>query len=575
MDKILGIDLGTTNSEVALVIDGQPRIIPARGEKMLPSVVGLSPTNELLVGTPAKNQYLLYPERTIRSIKRHMGSKEKIILGDREYSPSEISAIILRQLKAHAETSLGESFQKAVITVPAYFNDTQRRATRDAGEIAGLEVVRIINEPTAAALAYGLDREEDKIIAVYDLGGGTFDLSLIELNSGVIEVRATHGNTHLGGDDFDAKLVSYIVDRVKIEHGIDLRQDRKALARITSAAEKAKIELSDRPFSKIAEEFIALKDGKPLHLEIEISRREFERMIEELLLSTIESIEIALKDAELQWQDIDKIILVGGSTRIPLISSLIEDKFALKPHLAIDPEMCVALGAAVQGAIIAGEPIDAILVDVAPFSLGIQSLGFRYGVPDPDIYSILIPRGMAIPTSKTEVFNTLWENQQEAEIKVFQGESPKASENELLGEFIFSGIRPGPPGKEILVQFDYDINGIVHIKVKEKDTGKEESITISATRPSLLKPEEKTAAKETLANLRDKTMPWLNVIEYKKVEITLNKAKEKLDKLSDKEKQKIETIIAQLEESLNNGKDRNIVLRLNDELTGYLFALES
>lgn len=583
MEKILGIDLGTTNSEVALIIDGRPRVIEEDGEKILPSVVGLSPAGELLVGTPAKNQYVLRPEETIRSIKRKMGSNEGVSLGGRLYTPPEVSAIILKRLKQRAEKVLGQPFNKAVITVPAYFTDAQRQATKDAGEIAGLEVVRLLNEPTAAALAYGLDRDEDQHIVVYDLGGGTFDLSAIELNSGVIEVRSTHGNNHLGGDDFDAKIVDFLVDRFKLEHRIDLRADRRALARITRAAEQTKIELSSQPYARISEEFIATKSGHPLHLDLELSRHDFERMIQEYLGSTLRSIDIALRDAHLREGEIDQLLLVGGSTRIPAVSRLIEEKFGQPPHGEIDPDLCVALGAAIQGGIIAGEEVEAVLVDVAPFSLGTRVLAIDRTEKriNPDRFSVIIPRNTAIPTSKAEVYCTWHKDQKEVNVEVYQGESPRVSENTLLGEFLLR-LKPGPAGKEIIVNFDYDINGIVQVRATEKETGKTEEITIDASRQRLSE-EEKEKARRALSNLSQGSEPAAREVkgerpglrERWRLKATLNRAQKLLPKVSEEEnRRELQELIEEVKEAIASGGDRQELLSLNEVLLDLIYQLE-
>ena len=397
---IVGIDLGTTFSAVGHVREGQPHILPNGSERIVPSVVGFSPQGTLLVGTPARNQYVLYPEQTVRSIKRKMGTTEIVTLNGRTYTPPEISAIILREMKRIAEANLKTEVHRAVITVPAYFSDAARQATKDAGEIAGFSVERIINEPTAAALAYGLDRSDERqMIAVYDLGGGTFDVSLIELNSGVLEVRASHGNTQLGGDDFDELLMNHLSEQFLDANGIDPRQDRKALARLTRAAEQAKIELSSRPFARVREEYLVEKDGRPLHMDIEIERHEFERLIEHLLEGTLHSVDQALQDAGLTAKDLDKVLFVGGSTRIPLVWELVANHLGLEPHVEVNPDEAVALGAGVQAAIIAGEPLDAILVDVTPHSLGIAVAEWQFGVPVPDRFNVIIRRNTTIPTS--------------------------------------------------------------------------------------------------------------------------------------------------------------------------------
>ncbi|MDI6792761.1 MAG: Hsp70 family protein [bacterium] len=505
MEDIIGIDLGTTNSSVGIIKGHSPMLIENNGERLLPSVVGISPGGELLVGTPAKNQYILAPERTIKSIKRQMGCDVTVPIAEKEYTPQEISGIILKQLKTIAENALKKQISKAVITVPAYFSDSQRQATKDAGELAGLEVVRIINEPTAAALAYGADKEEDQHLMVYDLGGGTFDVSIVELSSGVIEVLASHGNNRLGGDDFDQRLVDHIARWFERKHKIDVRQDRQALARLTRAAEQAKIELSDKPYVLIREEFIAKSDdGKPLHLEIEISREKFKELIQDLLDETLEAIDITLSDAGLENKEIDKVLLVGGSTRIPAVADLIEKKMGISPHAEVDPEECVTLGAAIQAGIISGHSPSAVLVDVVPYSLGIAAVSNRFGLPLPDIFCKLIQRNTAIPVSKSEVFSTFMDNQKTVEIEVYQGESPIASQNVLLGKFKLEDVPEALAGKpKIIVQFDYDVNGILHVSALNKDTSQSQKLTIKHSRERMGK-KEKQAAKKGIDKLWQK-----------------------------------------------------------------------
>ncbi|MBI3978969.1 MAG: Hsp70 family protein [Chloroflexi bacterium] len=500
MSKIVGIDLGTTYSLVATVEQGRPRIIDDKGERLIPSVVGFSSQGELLVGTPARNQYVLEPENTVRSIKRKMGSGEKVTLAGHEYSPPEISAFILRKLKQMAERDLGRQVERAVITVPAYFTDAARQATKDAGEIAGFEVARIINEPTAAALAYGLNRQDDQKVTVYDLGGGTFDVSVVDLSQGVIEVRASHGNTHLGGDDFDELIVQHVANLFQAEHGIDLRQDRRALARLTRAAERAKITLSDFPYARITEEYIVRQELRPLHLDVELSRDDFENMIRPLIHSTMESVDRAMKDAGLRPKDIEKLLLVGGSTRIPLVRQMLALHLGQEPHAEVHPDEAVALGAAIQAAIIEGEPIEAVLVDVAPHSLGIETVNVVLGHLLTDRYTVLIPRNTTVPCSKADSFYTLTPEQDRVRIKVFQGEESVASRNTQLGEFLFQGISPAPSGKnrEVIVRFDYDVNGIVQVSAIDRKANRSEGIKVTATRERLTEA-EKAASKEKLA----------------------------------------------------------------------------
>lgn len=574
MKPIVGIDLGTTNSEVAVIREGRPVVISdAAGEKIVPSFVGLSPTGEMLVGDPARNQYVVAPERTIKSVKRKMGSDDRVSLGERSYTPQEISAFILRHLKSMTKEFLGETVEQAVITVPAYFTDKQRQATKDAGEIAGLEVVRIINEPTAAALAYGLDRDEDQFLIVYDLGGGTFDISVIEINSGVIEVRASRGDTKLGGDDFDAALVKYIAEDFQQQYGVDLREDQRALARLTRAAERAKIELSDAPFAQIREEFIATKGSKPLHLEMELERSRFEGLINNMLESTIECVQQALEDASLSVDEINKVLLVGGSTRIPLVSNMIEDIMQVQPHLEIDPDLCVAMGAGAQAGLIAGEPIDVVLVDVTPHSLGVETAEWRMGMPIPDRYNVIIRRNTPIPVSKSEVYTTLSPDQEAVEIKVYQGEEPIASHNTLLGEFFMEGIKKTARGQpEIVVNFDYDLNGIVRISAQDKRTKKEQEITVTAT-PDRFTEDQKTEAVERVGDVE---VVWdaIPTDSHEEAVILLERAVEVASSLNDdKKKMNLQELIRALEAALNE-QNEEAVDQLQEELLDLLYDLE-
>jgi len=488
MSTIIGIDLGTTYSAAAIVRDGAPVIIPHGDERIMPSVVSVTPQEGVLVGTPARNQYVLYPERTARSIKRSMGQDVTVTLGERAYTPQEVSALILRELKRGAEAELGEPVERAVITVPAYFSDAARQATREAGEIAGFTVERIINEPTAAALAYGLDRAgERQLVAVYDLGGGTFDVSIIELDAGVVEVRASHGDTHLGGDDFDEALVNVLADRFQQEYGVDPRGDRRALARLTRAAETAKIELSSQPFARVREEYLLTEGGRPLHLDVEVARADFEGLIDDLLEGTLRSLDAALAGSGITAADLDHILFVGGSTRIPLVGQMVYAHTGIEPETAINPDEAVALGAAVQAAIIAGEPLDAILVDVTPHSLGIAVADWQFGMLVPDLYSVLIERNTTIPTTRSEVYTALTPDQTAIEIKIYQGEHTVASRNTLLGAFLFDQLRPEAAGQppRVTVQFDFDVDGIVQVSAVDRGSGKTANTTVTATHTRL------------------------------------------------------------------------------------------
>ena len=477
MAKILGIDLGTTNSCMAILEGSEPTVLPnAEGARTTPSVVGFSKKGEKLVGQIAKRQAVSNSKNTVSSIKRHMGDANyKVSLNGKDYTPQEISSMILQKLKADAEAYLGETITQAVITVPAYFNDAQRQATKDAGTIAGLEVLRIINEPTAAALAYGLDKEEgskDQKIFVYDLGGGTFDVSILEIGDGVFEVLSTSGNTKLGGDDFDDRIVEHLVSEFKKSNGIDLSKDTAALQRLKDAAEKAKIELSGVTTTNINLPFIALgPDGDQLHMDVDITRAQFEKMISDLLDSTLASMNQALTDAKLAIENIDKVILIGGSTRIPAVVDLIEKFTTKKPYKNINPDEAVAVGAAIQAGVLSGDIKDILLLDVIPLTLGIETLG---GVSTP-----LIERNTTIPAKKSQIFSTAANNQTSVEIHVLQGERSVASGNKTLGRFILDGIPPAPRGiPQVEVTFDIDANGILHVDAKDLGTGKKQSITI-------------------------------------------------------------------------------------------------
>ena len=475
MSKIIGIDLGTTNSCVAVMEGGEPTVIAnAEGARTTPSVVAFAKNGERLVGQVAKRQAVTNPERTIISIKRDMGTDRKIVIDDKTLTPPEISAMILQKLKADAESYLGETVTKAVITVPAYFSDSQRQATKDAGRIAGLEVERIINEPTAAALAYGLDKGDAHKILVYDLGGGTFDVSLMEVGDGVFEVLATGGDTHLGGDDFDNRLIDYIASEFQKENGIDLKQDRMALQRLKEAAEKAKIELSGLMSVNVNLPFITADATGPKHLDVTISRAKFNELTADLVDRTIVPLTQALKDAGLTAKDIDKVILVGGSTRIPAVQEAVQRVTGKEPYKGINPDECVAVGAAIQGGVLGGDVKDVVLLDVTPLSLGIETLG--------GVFTKLIERNTTIPVKQTQVFSTAADGQTSVDVHVLQGEREFAADNKTLGRFQLSGIAPAPRGvPQIEVTFDIDANGIVHVSAKDKGTGKEQSISITAS----------------------------------------------------------------------------------------------
>ncbi len=475
MSKIIGIDLGTTNSCVAVMEGGKPVVIPnAEGARTTPSVVAFTKDGERLVGQVAKRQAVTNPDRTVISIKREMGTAHKVNIDGKEYTPQDISAMILSKMKETAEAYLGETVTQAVITVPAYFNDSQRQATKDAGRIAGLEVLRIINEPTAASLAYGLDKEGSQKILVYDLGGGTFDVSILDIGDGVFEVRATNGNTRLGGDDFDERIINYIAESFKKENGIDLKSDRIAYQRLKEAAEKAKIELSGTMTANINLPFITADATGPKHLDMTLTRAKFDELTRDLVEATVEPMRKAMSDAGLTYDQIDKIILVGGSTRIPAVQEEVKKVTGKEPFKGINPDECVAIGAAIQGGVLGGEVKDVLLLDVTPLSLGLETEGH--------IFTRLIDRNTTIPTSKSQVFSTAADGQTTVEINVLQGERQMAYDNKSLGRFQLTGIAPAPRGvPQIEVTFSIDRNGIVNVSAKDKATGNEQKITITAS----------------------------------------------------------------------------------------------
>ena len=554
MSKIIGIDLGTTNSCVSVLEAGEAKVIPnPEGGRTTPSVVSFK-KGEKIVGEAAKRQALTNPN-TVSSIKRLMGTNEKVELEGKKYTPEEISAMILGYLKEYAERYLGEKVDKAVITVPAYFNDAQRQATKNAGKIAGLQVERIINEPTAAALAYGLEKDHSGTVLVYDLGGGTFDVSILELGDGVFEVKSSAGNGHLGGDDFDNRIVEYLVSEFKKENGVDLSKDKMAMQRLKESAEKAKKELSGVVSTQISAPFIAKgDDGEPLHLDITLSRAKFEDLIRDLVEETIPPVRDALKEAKLSASDIDKVILVGGSTRIPMVYDLVKKELGKEPSCEVNPDEVVSLGAAIQGGVLTGDVNDIVLLDVTPLSLGLETLG--------GVMTTLIPRNTTIPATKKEVFSTAADNQPAVDIHVLQGERPMAADNKTLGHFQLTGIPAAPRGvPQIEVTFDIDANGIVNVKAKDLGTNKEQSITISNS--TNLSDEEIEKMRKEAEENKEKDAKRKEEAETKNeaeqlVFQTEKTMKDLGDKVDSKEKEEIENLIKDLKEKLTKDNIEDI-----------------
>ncbi len=510
-DIIIGIDLGTTNSEVSIVEQGKVTVIADGDKKMLPSFVGLDDNGQILVGETARNQYLVYPERTIKSIKRLMGQDIQVSLGEQNYTPQDISALILKQLKTIAENYLGKTVNKAVITVPAYFSDAQRQATREAGEIAGLDVVRMINEPTAAALTYGFEQSESKRVLVYDLGGGTFDVSVVNMESGVVEVLSSHGDNQLGGDDFDQQIIDFLCRYLQETYDVDVRKHSKAMARISRAAEQAKFLLSEQPYAQIDEEYLLEHDGAPVHLSLEFSRMQYEEMIEDYMNATLDAVHIALKGAQLTSSEIDEVILVGGSTRTPCIRERLFNEFGFEPHSEVNPDLCVAIGAAIQGARIAGQEVETVLVDVTPYTYGTSAIGHLDGQPYPFMFVPIIHKNSVLPNRKTEAFTTSYDGQEAVEVTIYQGEDPDALKNIKIGEFRIEGLRDVEAGNVITMSLALDLNGILQVSAEEKETGLEKSITIKNAL-SEFSSETTEAAKQRLSSLLGQMDP--RIIEH-------------------------------------------------------------
>ncbi len=585
MGKIIGIDLGTTNSVVAVMEGDEPAVIEnAEGARTTPSVVAYKKDGERLVGAPAKRQAITNPENTVSSIKRFMGRKygevqdaiedvpykvikgdnntARVQLGDREYTPQEISAMTLQKLKQTAEEYLGEEVTEAVITVPAYFNDAQRTATKEAGEIAGLTVRRIINEPTAASLAYGLDDDKDQIVAVYDLGGGTFDVSILELGDGVFEVKATRGDTQLGGDDFDRELINHIADAFQKEQGVDLRQDAMALQRLKEAAEKAKIELSSSTSTTVNLPFITATDEGPKHLNLDINRATFENLIKDHVNRTIPEMEQAMSDAGYNKSQIDEVLLVGGSTRVPLVQKTVEDFFGRAPNKSVNPDEVVALGAAIQGGVLSGDVDDVLLLDVTPLGLGIETLG--------GVMTELIPSNTTIPTKKSEVFSTAADNQESVEVHVLQGDREMAKDNRTIGRFHLDGIPPAPRGTpQIEVTFDIDANGILNVSAQDKATGKEHSIRIEASSglseaeiEKMKSDAEAHAEEDKKRKERAEKINEANSMVY----TTQQNLEQYGDKIPEEKRASIESSLEKLEQALNNASADQEITQLEQAL---------
>lgn len=580
-EPIIGIDLGTTNSEVAFLRNGMPEVLRLQDNGIVPSCVALDRKGSIMVGHEARNQLLVNPRSTVCSIKRKMGTNEMVRLGEEEYKPQEISAFILKALKRRAETVLGSPVSKAVITVPAYFTDAQRYATREAGQIAGLEVVRIINEPTAAALAYGAQKEENQRILVYDLGGGTFDVSIVTIENGVVEVMASTGNNHLGGDDFDAKIVDRLVGVLESEYGMRETRDPVLRARLKRAAEAAKIELSNNPFALIQEDHVGHVRGRAVHLKYELSRQEFEDMIREDIMETMDAVTKAMRDAALLPGAIGKILLVGGSTRIPLVSELLEEKLHKLPHSEVDPDLCVALGASIQAAIEMGQDVGSVLVDVTPYTFGTSALDPLEG--NPFLFVPLIRRNSKLPISKSEVFATVLDNQEAVNIEVYQGEDADVRNNIRIGSFFFKGLSDVPAGNQIVLTFGLDVNGLLKIHALEKRTGRDingvvENAMRSFDEATIDESRQRVDALWSDGEVWDVEAEEVSEEEEvasdsAPVRETVEKARRMMEKASDDDRQDIIDLIEQIQDALDQN-DLEKALEAREELEDLLFYLE-
>ena len=575
-DSIVGIDLGTTNSEVAVYREGRPLVLAdGRGRVVLPSVVGLSETGELLVGEEARNQSVLAPERTVRSIKRRMGTDARVRLGDREYAPQEVSAMILSRLKETAQLRLGEPVRRAVITVPAYFSDAQRQATREAGEIAGLEVVRIVNEPTAAALVYEAGQHEGKRILVYDLGGGTFGVSVVRIEGGVVEVIASHGNNQLGGDDFDDKIVAHVLEHLKLKHGVGVSGQPQAMARILRSAETAKRHLSDHPYARIEEEYLAVNDGKPVNLDLELGRDEYEAMIMPFIEETLGAVHAALASAKLASSQVDGVLLVGGATRTPLIRRRLAEAFGREPRGEVDPDLCVAMGAAIQGAAMAGTEVSAVLVDVTPYTFGTSALGELDGELYPFCFVPIIPRNTPIPVRRSEAFQTVADGQTSVEVRIYQGESRDAEENVRIGEFRVDGLSKAPAGNPVILDLALDRDGILQVSAREKNTGLERRITIEKAM-SRYDRGQLDEARERIGSLFEGREAGTDAqaAAGSALDVLLSKASAKLDDAGEEDRAEIIDLIEAIRDARSSG-DGAALEEGRRQLQDLLFYLET